>query len=126
MAVAEDSGDTRVNKFRDNSKMVDDMLSELDLRKDAALSELLGFLKQAGYHFVTPTPATHHRVNQRIENRLARSLTDAFGWNRSFRKELLPEAIFDALAARTIITGTSDGWKSAVRASTIGAEIFLP
>lgn len=105
--------------------MVDDMLSELDFGNDTTLSELLSFLKQAGYRFVTPTPITHHRVNQRIENREARSLTDVFGWNRSFKKELLPEALFNALAESDTLIESSDGWKSTIRASTIEAEIFL-
>jgi len=101
------------------------MLSRTDRRIEVTLSELLGFLKHAGYHFVTPTPATHHRVNLRIENKLARSLTDVFGWNRSFGKQLLPEMVFGVLAESEVITETSNGWKSVVRASTVGTEIFL-
>ncbi|MEO6946580.1 MAG: class I SAM-dependent methyltransferase, partial [Nitrobacter sp.] len=80
---------------------------------------------RADYRFVTTSPATHHRVNQRIENRQAGSLRDVFGWNRTFQKRLLPHDIFEELAEREIITETSDGWKSAIRASSIGAEIFL-
>lgn len=102
-----------------------DMVNELDSKEQAALLGLLSFLKRADYCFVTISPATHHRVNQRIENRQARSLPDVFGWNRTFQKTLLPDAIFGALAERTIIVETSDGWKSTVRASSIGHDIFL-
>jgi methylase of polypeptide subunit release factors len=99
--------------------------NELDSKEHSTLLALLCFLKRADYCFVTTSPATHHRVNQRIENRQAGSLRDVFGWNRTFQKPLLPDAIFEALAERKIITKTSDGWKSAIRASSIGAEIFL-
>jgi methylase of polypeptide subunit release factors len=104
---------------------VEDTVSELDPGEDGTLFELLRFLKRNSYRFVTPTPATHHRINQRVENRLARSLTDVFGWNRNFERKLLSEAIFKTMAERNVITETSDGWKSNIRASTIGAEIFL-
>jgi methylase of polypeptide subunit release factors len=104
---------------------VEDTLSELDPAEDSTLLELLCFLKRHKYRFVTPTPATHHRVNQRFENKLASSLTDVFGWNRCFEKKLLPDAVFNTLAERNVITETSAGWKSKIRASTIGEEFFL-
>ena len=49
-----------------------------------APSLLISFLKEAGYKFVTPTPATHRRVNVRPENKRAENLSDVFGWNRPF------------------------------------------
>ena len=36
-----------------------------------ALSALVEHLRAAGYRFVTPTPATHHRVNNRPGNERA-------------------------------------------------------
>lgn len=98
---------------------------KLDSKEDSALLALLSFLKRADYCFVTTSPATHHRVNQRTANRQSRSLRDVFGWNRTFQKTLLPGPIFEMLAEREIITETSDGWKSVIRASSMEAEIFL-
>jgi hypothetical protein len=100
------------------------MISEYS-GKENALSELLFFLKGVGYHFVTPTPMTHLRVNTRVYNKRSRTLTDVFGWNRPFDQSLLPDATFRTLAEGNIIAETLDGWKSAFRASTIGADIFL-
>ena len=53
-----------------------------NLKSDTGLSALVPFLKEHKYSFVTPTPATHTRINQRVGNELARTLTDAFGWSR--------------------------------------------
>jgi methylase of polypeptide subunit release factors len=93
--------------------------------KENALLELLFFLKGVGYYFVTPTPTTHLRVNERIYNKRARTLAGVFGWNRPFDQSLLPDTIFRILANENIIAETPNGWKSTVRASTIGTEIFL-
>lgn len=116
---------TGLSKSLNERDPVEDAVRELKLWDDGALVELLGFLKRESYSFVTPTPATHYRVNQRIENRLARSLADIFGWSRNFEKKLLPDDIFEALAENNLISDTPDGWKSAIRASSIGKEIFL-
>ena len=44
-----------------------------------ALCRLAEALRDGGYRFVTPTPATHARVNARPTNAWARGLTDVFG-----------------------------------------------
>ena len=68
-------------------------------------------LRAAGYHFVTPTPATHQRVRARAERLaaeegrplLARNLRDVFGWNLPFRRALLPPAMLSACEAADIL-----------------------
>lgn len=63
----------------------------MDSRGDALLA-LGRDLQAQGYSFVTPTPETHRRVNERAEKHeglLARDLRDVFGWSRPFRPELL-------------------------------------
>jgi methylase of polypeptide subunit release factors len=96
-----------------------------DLSSGTGLLALVAFLKEVGYEFVTPTPATHSRNNQRPENERARSLTDVFGWSRPFSSGLLPESLFGALRADGIIFQSAAGWKSSVRASTLNADLFL-
>jgi methylase of polypeptide subunit release factors len=62
-------------------------------RAEGALLELGSALHEAGYRFVTPTPETHRRVNQRAAQHgegQARDLRDVFGWSRPFAPALLP------------------------------------
>jgi methylase of polypeptide subunit release factors len=92
---------------------------------DTVPSTLISFLKEAKYEFVTPTPATHSRNNQRAGNKQARSLTDAFGWSRPFPSSLLPGPLFDLLRDSAVVFECEAGWKSSVRASTLDGELFL-
>ena len=96
-----------------------------NLKSDTGLSALVPFLKEHRYSFVTPTPATHARVNQRAGNELARTLEDAFGWSRPFASSLLPSPLFSLLRDGCIIFECAVGWKSSVRASTLDGELFL-
>ena len=102
-----------------------------------ALVALGRSLQAAGYRFVTVTPATHRRVNERPENTWARDLRGVFGWSRPFRPGVLPEAIANQLHAaglaqpvdadgRDAAEGTPPaGWRALVRASTVGDRIYL-
>jgi len=90
-----------------------------------ARSSLVSYLKEAGYSFVTPTPATHFRVNDRHGNQWAKKLTDAFGWSRPFGNSLLPAPLFRALREEGLITESKMGWKSELRASTLHGDLFL-
>jgi methylase of polypeptide subunit release factors len=96
-----------------------------DLSSDTGLLALVAFLKEEKYEFVTPTPATHSRNNQRKVNGLARSLTDVFGWSRPFSASLLPYPLFGVLRDNGIISQSAAGWKSLVRASTLDGDLFL-
>jgi methylase of polypeptide subunit release factors len=90
-----------------------------------ALTALISFLKEKRYQFVTPTPATHQRNNDRPQNERASSIKDAFGWSRPFRQTLLPRPLFSLLTESGIVFETASGWKSSVRASTLEGELFL-
>jgi methylase of polypeptide subunit release factors len=90
-----------------------------------ALPELISFLKREKYEFVTPTPATHARNNQRSGNERARNLMDAFGWSRPFPRSLLPKSLFMLLKDSRIVSESGDNWMSSVRASTLDGELFL-
>jgi SAM-dependent methyltransferase len=91
----------------------------------AGLVELISFLREASYEFVTPTPATHNRVNSRPVQEGSEGLTDIFGWSRPFGKTALPAALFYKLKDGKIIREKNGGWVSDVRASTLQGEILL-
>jgi release factor glutamine methyltransferase len=88
----------------------------------AALVDLGRALREAGYEFITPTPATHRRVNDRNGRGEARTLHDVFGWSRRFRPSVLPSAILTLCEAAEILAPTDDGYlTSRVRFSTLNA-----
>ncbi|MDT9597447.1 methyltransferase [Sphingosinicella rhizophila] len=95
------------------------------VRADAILAELLSFLEDRHYRFVTPTPATHRRVLERPGKDLARDLRDALGWSRPFEKDLLPQRLLELLMEY----GWCGSWKGAlkfgIRVSTISDRLFV-
>jgi methylase of polypeptide subunit release factors len=86
--------------------------------EDRALLELGEWLVSQGYRFVTPTPASHQRVNARPVNAEARSLTGALGWSRPFRAGALPE-LERRLADGGVLRRENDWFRSAIRCSSI-------
>ncbi len=93
---------------------------------DDALLRLATAIRAAGYCFTTVTPATHARVNARPGNAWARGLEDVFGWSRPFRPAVLPPALFDLMRhAGVAVPHGEGGWRSSVRLSTLGGELFL-
>ena len=89
------------------------------------LTELARLVQQTGYQFVTPTPATHARVNARPDARLARTLRDVFGWSRPFQDGAVPDHIMQAMQAAGILEPCGKLWRSAVRLSTLDGLLFL-
>ncbi|MBD0272072.1 MAG: class I SAM-dependent methyltransferase [Acetobacteraceae bacterium] len=93
---------------------------------DDALLRLAAAVRDTGYRFVTVTPATHARVNARPGNAWARGPEDVFGWSRPFRPEVLPSAVFELMRrAGVAVPHGGDGWRSSVRLSSLGGELFL-
>jgi len=94
-----------------------------------ALLELGRALRRDGYAFVTVTPETHRRINERAAasgQSEARSLRDVFGWNRPFQRGLLPRRMLELLAVADQIEPTEDGmWRSKVRFSTAESQLFV-
>ena len=101
------------------------MRHQRDLKSDTGLSTLISFLKEEDYEFVTPTPATHSRINRRVGNERARTLTDVFGWSRPFARSLLASSLFGLLRDSAVVFECEAGWKSSVRVSTLDGELFL-
>ncbi|AHL73714.1 SAM-dependent methyltransferase [Stutzerimonas stutzeri] len=97
----------------------------LENARDRALLHLAQALRERGYHFITPTPLTHERVNQRIENALAKDLTGVFGWSRPFQHELLPPAVFSLMDQAGVLEPCGSRWRSRVRLSTLDGQLFI-
>jgi methylase of polypeptide subunit release factors len=92
---------------------------------DEALRALGQRLREDGYRFTTPTPATHARVNARDVNARARCLEDVLGWSRPFAREIIPDRIFLLLHTAGALEAIDGVWRSRLRASTIGDELFF-
>ncbi len=92
---------------------------------DAALLRLGEALREAGYAFITPTPATHARVNARPGNEWARDLRDVFGWSRPFRNDVVPAAMLHAMREAGVLAEHGQGWRSRVRFSSLDGLLFV-
>ncbi len=93
--------------------------------EDAALLRLAGALRDDGYQFVTPTPATHARVNGRAANAWADGLAGVFGWSRPFRGGVLPAATVAMMRDAGVLQGDAESARSLVRLSSLGGMHFL-
>jgi methylase of polypeptide subunit release factors len=91
---------------------------------DQALLELGKALKERGYRFTTVTPASHQRVNARLQGK-APSLEDVFGWSRPFRRGDLAEHIVTRLSEAGALEPAGPLLRSNVRYSTLGEQIFV-
>jgi len=91
---------------------------------DQALLDLTRLLQRTGYHFVTPTPATHSRVLARREGH-ARDLRDVFGWSLPFEPDLLPDEMIDCLRAGGMLADEASLHRSCVRVSTLRKDLYL-
>ncbi len=93
---------------------------------EAALLRLAEWLRDHGYHFVTPTPATHARVNARPGNAWARDARDVFGWSRPFRDGVLPDDLLSLMRDAGVLAEDGPGsWRSLVRLSSLDGLLFL-
>ncbi|KPN91388.1 methyltransferase [Pseudomonas nunensis] len=84
-----------------------------------ALLQLGKLLRASGYTFVTPTPITHQRVNDRAGNAIGSTLRDAFGWNRPFAQGLLPRQEESELIESGVLERDHEQLKSTVRWSSL-------
>lgn len=92
---------------------------------DVVLLQLGRRLLADGYRFVTPTPLTHQRVNQRDEGQMADSLRDVFGWSRPFAPGLLSADEQRQLQDAQIIDHYEGELKSRVRWSSLDDLLFV-
>ncbi len=92
---------------------------------DLALLQLGRRLQADGYRFITPTPLTHQRVNQRDEGQMADSLRDVFGWSRPFEPGLLTADEQRQLQEAQVIDTYEGQLKSRVRWSSLDDLLFV-
>lgn len=95
------------------------------MQKHIHIEKLLLALQDREYRFVTVTPVTHQRVNQRAENAWASNLRDVFGWNRPFMPEILDDELFALMQDADILRPFARGWQSVVRVSSLHDKLFL-
>jgi SAM-dependent methyltransferase len=86
------------------------------------LASLGRALRDCGYSFVTPTPATHRRVLARAGE--ATTLRDVFGWSRPFRPGVVPPRLLSLLEQAGALDRDGPLLRSAVRFSTVGALLL--
>jgi methylase of polypeptide subunit release factors len=98
---------------------------KLPTGEDHALLNLAASLLESGYSFVTPTPATHRRVNARPENAFAHDAAGIFGWSRPFRGGTLPEPLQTLAVNAGVLERHGDVFRSLVRLSTLGGMGFV-
>jgi methylase of polypeptide subunit release factors len=89
--------------------------------EDHALHQLGERLRDRGYRFITPTPATHARVNARPAHAETTTLEGALGWSRPFREAALPAELVALLSQAGVLRRDGGLCRSAVRFSTIPA-----
>jgi len=82
------------------------------------LAKLGRALRESGYAFITPTPATHQRVLAR--GGPARTLRDVFGWSKPFPPDLLPTAQLALLEEAGALEREGPLLRSRVRFSSLG------
>lgn len=91
----------------------------------APLEQLLLALYARDYHFVTVTPETHRRVNQRPGNAWANDIRDVLGWNRPFTAPTIATELFEWMMAASVLRPVPEGWQSQVRVSSVGGKLFV-
>ena len=80
-------------------------------------------LRETGYSFITPTPATHRRVVARAER--ARTLRDVFGWSRPFSPDFLAPPLLPLLEAACALERDGPLLRSTVRFSSLGQLLLV-
>lgn len=98
----------------------EERLSEPDL----ALLQLGRRLQADGYRFITPTPLTHERVNQRPGNERSRMLRDVFGWSRPFAPGLISADEQRQLQDAQVLEARDGLLYSRVRWSSLDGMLF--
>lgn len=92
---------------------------------DLALLQLGRRLQADGYRFITPTPLTHQRVNDRAFGQNARTLREIFGWSRPFEPGLLSVDEQRQLQQAGVLVESNGRLKSHVRWSSLDDLLFV-
>ena len=98
---------------------------EQSITQQQQLTLMLAYLQTHDYLFTTISPASHEKVNSRLQNAMATSLVDIFGWNRPFKREAIDVSLFDLMQSANIAISVGDCWISKLRVSSIDGLLFL-
>ena len=91
----------------------------------AAGVRLLKLLRESGYRFITPSPATHRLVLKHPQNQLARDVCGALGWSLPFTADTVPVEVFETLEAAGGLEPHPLGYKARIRVSSLGDDLFI-
>ena len=95
------------------------------MSNDAALVELLHFLRSHSHRFTAVTPATHATVLARPAPK-SPDLRDIFGWSRPFERQDLEPALMALLERADAVESVEDGrLRSKVRVASLGDDLFV-
>ena len=89
------------------------------------LLALLSYLQSNNYRFITISPASHQAVNARQQAAFGNSMTDIFGWNRTFQPEKIDSNLFNLMQSANIAIPLENGWKILLGVSSINNQLFL-
>lgn len=89
---------------------------------DRALATLIAILKASGYHFITPTPATHARVIAGKDR--ARDARDVFGWSLPFSGDVVGPDLAELMLQADILEQRGELFVSRVRISSLGDDLI--
>lgn len=92
---------------------------------EQALVRIAQLVRDTGYCFITPTPATHERVNARLQNDLATDLVGVLGWSRRFYPAVLPAEIFSLMCTAGIVLPAGDAYRSLLRLSKLEENLYF-
>jgi len=90
-----------------------------------ALLNLGRSLHDVHYQFVTVTPATHRRINNRATSARAHDLRGVFGWSRPFDPDILSADMLQLMRDAGVLVETERGMCASVRASSLGELILF-
>lgn len=111
--------------------MIEDLLEKpsgfaATLEEAQALRRLLRYLGEAGYTFVTPTPASHARVLARQPGRVGISREDILGWSLPFAVGSIDPQLERILAEANVLAREEGGlFRSRIRVSSVHGHLFI-
>lgn len=83
------------------------------------------WLAAQGYRFITPTPATHARVNARAHSRQAQDLRGIFGWSRPFTRSALNRDVLRDLQDADLLQPEAGLLRSRIRYSSLNDQLYV-
>lgn len=92
---------------------------------DQAILELLAYLRETSYRFVTPNRGVHAWVRQREHASSEDLLRDVFGWLRPVEPGGLPQRLEKALLDADLLCAGGDRLSSCIRVSSVGDLLFV-